>query len=403
MNHTVALNLSIIIASCASLFALFHLCVYLCAKFSKKGKRMHLDKWKVNRHLWGAVCGIIIGAIFFVETYLINAQQRAVSTATEENPLSEFLADESVAAEFGELRQNEEYTKWERLLREELGFGEYEKGKKCIYYHKANRKALKDEYPSLDDIDRIFEEYSEYIPELTYTQDEIISSYAGKSEVGIDIHKQEVVFYRQETTKNPTRGNAYQAGRAAQDVVDGLCKDENANIKEIILYAALAVDYYLLSMHLPDSALPEDNVSDKYTVYRIGMVYSTLAQCEDLTRDDSQYTEYYEFFLLKAEGFYHLVLESAEVLEADTESDPDAEQVEDIGLDELLQEKVYHVKYYRGQEAYRLSEYLAHSEAKEVAQKYIREYLDEMEYIPEAYRLPNAEKDCENMWNGLKE
>ncbi len=322
-------------------------------------------------------------------------KEREGSVPTGENAASGEEQDiKVIASEFGELQPNVTYTKWEEIVRENLDFAFYKPEKETKEYQNHNKELLliQMEIPSPQRIQDLLTDFAEYFVEPTRTLEEIdalILTSENKAGVSAEIHKEEVMLYLGDSLENLDRARICQAGRASQEVVDCLYKEDGRNVKEILLYAALALELYRYALHMPSEGMTSRNKYDEFLLYRMGMLYETLAFCDILAisnnGDTYTYTSEYDHFLLEAESLFALA------------------SVTGAGKEGIDKSQIYYVDYYRGQVLFRLFVHMNRNDVRESAIECLQNFLEDKGKIPEAYQLPNAAKDCKNMLEILQE
>lgn len=375
----------VIVGSLLSFFYLFTKNNFCSPEKNKRNNR-NIKRWKRGIRISLGI--LFMGSMLLGIVWQTNAfhKEDIGSNETEENVASVDIQDtELIANEFRELQQEVPYTKWEEIIRENLDFAFYgsEKGMKDYHNHNTELLLMQFGTPSVQRIQDLMTDYAEYFVEPKHTLGEInaiIISPENTEDIITDIHKEEVVLYLGDFLENLNRESVCQAGRAAHEVVDCLWSRKDADVKDIILYAAVAIELYRYALHLPSENMKSRNKYDEFILYRMGMLYETLAYCELLTGNaNSAYTSVYDHFLLEAESLFALAT------------------VTGAGKDGIQESQIYHVDYYRGQVLFRLYEHMDRYDVRDLAIECIQNYQRDTDDIPKKYQLRNAEQDCINM------
>lgn len=359
-----------------------------CSPTRNRRNNQNIKRWKRGRRnslILLLVGDLLLGSVWVWRTNAFREESEG-GIKTEESAASGDIQDiEVIASEFRELQHNVPYTKWEEIVRENLDFVYYAPEKETKEYQNHNRDLLftQTEMWSSQRIQDLLTDFAEYFVEPTHTLDEIdtiIGTSEDKADNTAEIHKEEVVLYLGDSVEDLGRESICQAGRASQEVVDCLYREKGADVKEILLYAALAVELYRYALHMPSESMTSRNKYDEFILYRMGMLYVTLAYCDALTGNNgSAYTSEYDHFLLEAESLFALA------------------SVNSAGEEGMAESQIYHVNYYRGQVLFRLYDHMNRNSVRESAIKCLQNYLGNRDKIPMAYQLSSAERDCRNM------
>lgn len=338
-------------------------------QWGKKKRRNYLTMGK------GLILGVfsVIFALYLFSDGDSIPQTESSVTDTE---INQYL--NTISAEFGELRPNDCKTKWEDILDKNLGANQYGSDKSVFDYETFNGDILllqNNRATTAERIHNLYKNNAAFVIEPEYLLSEInniIKNAEDIKSINIEIHKQEIILYAGDIfgrEDSISRASIYQAGRAAHDVVNCLCQETEIDVREIIFYAALAKEYYGFAIGMPINGMKSVNRYDEYILYRMGMLFDTLAKVEKLK-------EYHEHFLLEAASFYALASETGE------------------GRDGMSENHIYNVDYYRGCVLYHLYN-LGREDQKECIVKYIENYLEIKNTIPVEFRVSNAEENCE--------
>lgn len=370
-----------------------------CFCLLQEKRKFNTNRWKAHNHQpnikrWkkkkiANIVLIMLGIILFLycEVSIIwnNLFFDVVSQNKEDMNVANSQYINTIKREFGELCSNETSTKWENILAENLCYSIYGADINLVEYENHIRNMmLQNGDEALERIHYMFENYAAYLeihPEHTLIQiNQIIKEQANGEDVSVEVHKEEVILYAgdiKDKAGHLSRGKVYQAGRAAQEVVNCLCRDSEADIKEIILYAALAKEYYTYAMTLPTENMTSASQYNEYILYRAGMLYDTLAEYRILK-------EYREHFLLGAASFFAL---SSTI---------------GMGKEGMNRNHIYNVDYFRGRDLYYLYG-MGHQSEGETAKECIKNFLMIKDKIPPKFRLHNVEVYCDFILEGLNE
>lgn len=343
------------------------------------GVRPDFGQWKKRNRI--NIVLIVMGVMLLAACIFFGLKHVSVGDVPQGENDSATVTDDqyigNISAEFGEMQPNMNYTKWEGIIVENLEFSIYETDKSLAAYENINGNILltQDGMSSVEKIHVLYEKNADFFAEPTQTLNEInqfMSEQKDRKSIGVEIHKEEVMLYAGDIMGREddlSREKIYQAGRAAQDVVDCLCRDPEADVKEIILYAALAKEYYAYALTMPVSNMKRLSRYNEYIFYRMGMLYDKLA-------DYGALKEYREHFLLEAGSLYALSTTTG------------------MGKEGMSQNHIYNVDFFRGRVLYYLYD-MGWNDEGETARECIENFLKIKDEIPAEFQLSGVETSCD--------
>lgn len=332
-------------------------------------------KERRNNLIIGAGIIILVLSLFITPHQSSKKVKVQIGSGETDVVINQYI--ETISAEFGELHPNNCKTKWEIILDENLGAILYGTNESSQDYESTNGNMLlsQDRLSIVERIHALYENNAGLLVTPMYTLEEInkILETQGDEKSNIaEIHKQEVILYAGDIMGRENsicRESVCQAGRAAHEVVNCLCQESEADVREIIFYAALAKEYYEFAIGMPIDDMKSVNRYDEYILYRMGMLFDKLAEVETLIG-------YREHFLFEAASFYALASDTG------------------MGKNGMSQNHIYNVDFFRGRVLYYLYDIGREGEG-ECAKECIENFLSVKDEIPTEFRLPGVETSCE--------
>ncbi|MBQ7066870.1 MAG: hypothetical protein IJN92_08595 [Lachnospiraceae bacterium] len=277
----------------------------------------------------------------------------------------------------------EYFTIWERLLNNDLLFSYYKEkvdglSQQSIETFYQNLIANCNNFSEVD-FEQLAEDIEYFIsigilPEPTETIYELnsaISSYEDPMLVPIELYQKELIVRVRRQKKYPSKTNLYQAARASDDILEILRRSKLCSYEDLLLYPALAVDLYTLSLSYDST---ENKSKDSYMNYRSAVLFIAIFSETSNMNEPIELKSIQEHALLSSYSFLNYGIQHND--ESITQL-PDVEYYMAYTLYFLISKYSYSEHFYEECAKY-ASAYLKSSDAKE---KYTKSCRDILEYL----------------------
>lgn len=127
-----------------------------------------------------------------------------------------------------------------------------------------------------------------------------IAEYENPEAVPSELYEEETFARKQAYKRNPTRENAYQTARAADDVV--AVSIAKGDVYKVLVYASTAIDYYLEMMKYEEPDDVKEELSNNDSCLRISILLEKLTKRSELEKYKPHFRYLMHGFLTQIEG-----------------------------------------------------------------------------------------------------